>query len=165
KEVSGSSEDALRDINSATLGLTDADDVCAAAPAPLAPEPLPSKRIREEKIKLRAEKVKPKVLNLDAFHFIAHAWREVRPQSIRNCFHHVPILSDAQRMMLSPNEKRDKDVLEAISEEHRNIFQHVRLRGSLSRRVKIFSSSGTLMSLPPLLKMTTTIWIILEKKN
>jgi hypothetical protein len=42
-----------------------------------------------------------KVSNLEAWNSIVRAWGYVKPESIRNCFRHVPILCDRQKELLS----------------------------------------------------------------
>ncbi|KAG0368192.1 hypothetical protein BGZ54_002506 [Gamsiella multidivaricata] len=77
----------------------------------------------------RILKAKLKESNKEGFHFIVHAWDAVKPQSIRGCFRHVPILCEAQQLELSPHEQRDTDVLEALAEEQHNILHQVRSQG------------------------------------
>ena len=47
----------------------------------------------------------------------------MKPLSIRNCFHHVPIFSDEQRNELSTSEGLDSDVIEALRHTRMNMAQ------------------------------------------
>ncbi|KAI1295210.1 hypothetical protein EDD11_007958 [Mortierella claussenii] len=49
------------------------------------------------------------------------AWSEVKPQSVRNCFAHVPILNDDQKKELSSGDEIDPDVQIAIMDAREDI--------------------------------------------
>ncbi|KAI1291641.1 hypothetical protein EDD11_008835 [Mortierella claussenii] len=62
-----------------------------------------------------------KISNFQAWEVIAMAWSEVKPQSIRNCFAHVPILNDDQKKELRSGDKIDPDVQTAIMDAREDI--------------------------------------------
>ena len=68
-------------------------------------------------------KIKP--TNMDAWGCIVRAWNDVKPQSIRNCFRHVPILGNIQKGQLSLTDELDPDVAKALSQTRSRILRPI----------------------------------------
>ncbi|KAI7829669.1 hypothetical protein BC939DRAFT_441431 [Gamsiella multidivaricata] len=62
-----------------------------------------------------------KVSNFEGWQLAAQAWSEVKPQSIRNCFAHVPILNDDQKKELRTCDEIDANVQAAIRDAREDI--------------------------------------------
>lgn len=62
-----------------------------------------------------------KVSNFEGWELAAQAWSELKPQSIRNCFAHVPILSDVQKKELRAGGQVDPDVHAAVVDAREDI--------------------------------------------
>ena len=74
-----------------------------------------------------------RISNFEGWQLAAQAWSEVTPRTIRDCFAHVPILSDNQREKLRAGNGVDPDVQEAITDTREDIADRASMMDSNPR--------------------------------
>ncbi|KAG0037748.1 hypothetical protein BGZ83_003336, partial [Gryganskiella cystojenkinii] len=67
-----------------------------------------------------------KISNYDGWRFIADGWDAIKTDSIRHCFHHVPIIDEIQKKELAGKSK-DLDVTRALKESQKNALQQAQI--------------------------------------
>ncbi|KAF9079189.1 hypothetical protein BGX23_004803, partial [Mortierella sp. AD031] len=96
-------------------------DVSADGGTVVGPEQNDARRVDAGNSSKAARVAMARISNFDGWQLAAQAWSEVKPKSVRNCFAHVPILSDDQRTELRVGDGIDPDVQGAITDTREDI--------------------------------------------
>ncbi|ORY93659.1 hypothetical protein BCR41DRAFT_365692 [Lobosporangium transversale] len=63
-----------------------------------------------------------KINNTQGWWFIMRAWYELKQETIRHCFHHVPIFEDRQKELLLASKTDDSDIVGALAYFRNNVL-------------------------------------------
>lgn len=117
KPVAGTDADADADAN-------DDDDIDANN----SDEPPQGQTSKGKGPKITQKKKKittPKISNIEGWKFVVEAWDLVKPEAIRHCFHHVPIIGKEQKTLLDTLD-HNTDVSAALKASQQNTLTRVR---------------------------------------